>query len=96
MANLVGGVELNIITDLTKLPQRIASAMAELENPERCGATFKALLYYGKQVVRGVNYCFIAEETLILAKPEKHLVSVAVNEFNGEYEIVKSSIIKIV
>lgn len=95
MANLLGGIEIDIITDLTKLPQRIATAQAELETTELCGASYKALIYLGKQVVRGMNYYFIAEETLSTATPEKHIVLIAVNEFKEEYEIVKSSVIRI-
>lgn len=95
MAKMVGGIEFKIITDLTKLPQSVASAMSELENKDRVGATFKPLVYVGSQVVRGINYWFIAEETLITANFDKRVVTIAVNEFGGEYEIVKSSIVPI-
>lgn len=95
MAKIVGGIELDIITDLKKLPQKVASAESFIETEERVGATFKPLIYLGTQCVRGINYWFIAEETMMTANMDKHIVTIAANEFEGEYEIVKSSIIRI-
>lgn len=95
MAKIVGGIELNVTTDLNKLPQKAASSLSLIEDKERVGATFKCLVYVGKQVVRGTNYWFIAEETRMTANMDKHIVTIAVNEFEGKYEIVKSSIIDI-
>lgn len=91
----LGGNDFNVITDLSKLPQKVASAMATLENPELTGATYKALMYVCKQVVKGVNYWFIAEQTLITREPEKHIVKVAVNDFKGKMEIAAGSITRI-
>lgn len=96
MKSLLGGIELDIITDLTKLPQKVASAMSEIESNEMVGASYKPLIYLGTQPVRGINYWFIAEQTLMTADFDKHIVTIAVNEFGGEYEIVKSSIIHII
>ena len=93
---MLGKIELNIITDLSKLPQKIASAAAAIENPELIGASFKVVMYVGSQPVRGTNYWFIAEETLTTANFDKHLVLVAVNEFNGEFEVVNSSVMRII
>ena len=45
--------------------------------------------------MRGTNYWFIAEQTLVTAKPERHVVKLAVNEFNGEYALVNNSIERI-
>ena len=52
---MLGKIELNIITDLSKLPQKIASAAAAIENPELIGASFKVVMYVGSQPVRGTN-----------------------------------------
>ena len=46
------------------------------------------MAYVGKQVVKGVNYVFLAEQTLITANPERHIVVVTINEFNGNYGVV--------
>ncbi len=93
---MLGKINLNVITDLTKLPQKQASAMATIENPELVGASYKPIMYIGDQIVRGINYWFIVEQTLTTRDFDKHLVLVAVNEFEGEFEIVKSSIVKII
>ncbi|MBQ9486826.1 MAG: hypothetical protein IJU91_03355 [Selenomonadaceae bacterium] len=95
MSKLFGEIEISATTDLTKLPQKAASSLAVIEDKERVGARFKCLAYVGKQVVRGTNYWFIAEETMMTAGMTKHIVAIAVNEYQGEYEIVKSSIIPI-
>lgn len=75
---------------LTSMPQEAASAWSAAEG--LVGASFKPLLYVGKQVVRGVNHIFIAEETLITATPKKRIVTMAINAFNGVYAVVPNSI----
>lgn len=89
---LLGGISLNIITDLTKLPQKVASAASVVEDPEMTGASYKVLMYAGESAVKGTNYHFIAEQTLMIREPVKHIVKIAVNEYKGRYEIVKGSI----
>lgn len=93
---MLGSIHLDIITDLSKLPQKIATAMSEIENPELTGASYKPLMYLGDQPVRGTNYWFIAEQTLTTRDLNKHIVLIAVNEFDNEYEIVNSSIMRII
>lgn len=96
MAKLLGGIELNIITDLSKVPQKVASAMTALENTEIVGASYKPIIYLGSQAVKGVNYWFIAEQTLMTRNLDKHIVIIAVNEYQGKYETVLSNVIRIV
>ena len=93
---MLGKINFNIITDLTKLPQKVASAMSEIENPEVVGASYKAVMYVGDQLVRGINYWFIAEQTLTTRDFDKHLVLIAVNEFENKFEIIRPSIVRIV
>ena len=93
---MLGKINFNIITDLTKLPQKVASAMSEIENPEVVGASYKVLMYVGEQLVRGMNYWFIAEQTLTTRDFEKHLVLIAVNEFENKFEIIRPSIVRII
>ena len=95
MAKIVGGIELDIITNLERLPQKVASAMSAIENTGLAGASYEPLIYLGSQCVRGTNYWFVALQTLTTANFEKHIVTIAVNEFEDEHEIVKSSIIRI-
>ena len=96
MGKLLGGISIEIITDLTKLPQNVASAMSTLENAEIVGASYKALIYLGRQVVKGMNHYFIAEQTLMTAGLDKHIVIIAVNEYNGEYEVVLKDVVRLV
>lgn len=85
---MTGAIEFNIITDMTKLPQKAASAMSAIETAELTGASYKPIMYVGTQIVRGVNYWFICEQTIITAHPKKKIVKLAVNEFQGEFKLV--------
>lgn len=90
---MTGAIEFNIITDMTKLPQKVASAASAIETAELTGgASYKPIMYVGTQIVRGVNYWFICEQTLVTARPEKHIVKLAVNEFQGKFELVGNKI----
>lgn len=75
--------------ETAKLNQRAASAWGAVEGAGFVGATFTPILYCGKQMVRGVNHLFIAEETLSTFGQNKRIVAIVVNEFNGNYEVVK-------
>lgn len=92
---MLGKINFNIITDLSKLPQKQATAMAKIENPELTGGRYKVLMYIGDQQVNGTNYWFEAEQTLANREFDKHLVLIAVNEFDFKFEVVKPSIITI-
>ncbi len=92
---MLGKINFNIITDLKRLPQKPASAMSLIEKLELKGAGYKPLMYVGDQPVRGTNYWFIAEQIMSTRTAEKHLVWIAVNEFEGKFETVNSSIITI-
>lgn len=82
---MFGKIELQEF-EACKLPQAAASAWTEID--QLTGASYRPLLFVGTQITRGLNYIFIAEQTLITAKPETHLTMVVINEFNGEFEIV--------
>lgn len=82
-----GEIEVIEQQELTKMPQKAASAWHGV-NGEIIGASYKTIAYIGGQPVRGVNHIFIAQQTLILANPERHIVLVTINEFNGVYNIV--------
>ena len=92
MAEKTGAIEFNIITDMTKLPQKIASAAAAIENAGLMGASYKPILFVGTQTVRGINYWFFAEQTLVTNPPQKRIVKLAVNEFQGKFEIAEKTI----
>lgn len=94
MKDLLGGIQLEEFKGLDKMPQKAASAWVAVEGGYT-GAGYKPLIYVGSQVTKGITHWFIAEQTLILATPERHIVKLAVNEFNkpiegtdGEFETV--------
>lgn len=82
-----GGIEVEEQQGLTKMQQQAASAWAAFDGT-MVGAGYKPIAYVGSQVVKGVNYVFLAEQTLILAKPERHIVIVGINFFDGAYTLV--------
>ena len=81
-----GGIEIIEQKGLSEMPQRAASAWSVMSN--LVGASYKPIAYVGTQIVKGVNHVFIAEQTVIIAQPVRHIVSVAINEFDGNYSIV--------
>ena len=87
---MLGKIEFDNFKGLTEMPQEAASAWTAVDG--LCGASFKPLVYIGKQVARGTNYFFIAEETTVTNPPNRHIVTIAINSFNGIYTIVPSSI----
>lgn len=88
---MLGAIQFEQFEGLTKMPQEYASAWSAVETG-LCGASFKPLLCVGKQVTKGTNYWFIAEETLVTNPPVKHIATIAINLFNGVYTIVPGSI----
>ena len=89
---MLGAIQFQDFEGLTSMPQQAASAWSALENGGLVGASYKPLLYIGTQQVRGVNHWFIAEQTLVTNPPVRHIVTIAVNEFNGVYAVVPGSI----
>ncbi|MBO7133305.1 MAG: hypothetical protein J6W06_04010 [Bacteroidales bacterium] len=88
---MLGAIKLENFEGLTAMPQKAASAWAAV-NAGIVGASYKPLVFVGTQVVKGVNYWFIAEQTLVTHPPVRRIVTIAINEFEGEYTIVPSSI----
>lgn len=91
---MLGEVILENFKGLDKMPQEAASAWVALDGGI-VGAGYKPLLYVGNQQVHGTNHWFIAEQTLILAEPERHIVKVAVNQQGDKFTVVPDSIEKI-
>lgn len=82
-----GEIEIVEQKGLTSMPQKAASAWGGAMG-KIVGADYVPLIYVGEQPVKGVNYIFIAQQTLILATPERHIVLITINEFGGNYTIV--------
>ena len=88
---MFGKIQLEQFVGLNSMPQKAASAWSGAFEG-LVGASYKPLLYLGKQVVKGVDYFFIAEQTLITNPPIRRVVMLVINEFNGKYELVPESI----
>ena len=84
-----GGIEFEEF-EVAKMPQDVASAWSGVEG--WTGSSFKPIKFLGRQVARGTNYWFFAEETTITNPPERKLVVFAINGFNGKYAIIPSSV----
>lgn len=89
---MFGQLELEHFDGATKLPQRAATAWSAIFDDDRTGATFKPLLYLGQQVVYGVNYYFIAEETLIVRGDVRRVVKLVIHELGDTYTLLEGSI----
>lgn len=73
------------------LPQKAASAFTAVTGG-LMGADYQPVLYVGSQLVNGTNYCILAIQTIITAKPEKRLVKMIVNvSSSGEASLVSVS-----
>lgn len=84
---MVGNIQLEDFSPC-KLPQRAASAWSAVTSG-LTGAHYDPLLFLGEQVTKGNVFWFIAERTLITAEPKRNIVKLGINEFQGEYKIVK-------
>ncbi len=60
------------------LPQKVASAFTAITGG-LTGADYVPVLYVGKQVVNGTNYCILAVQRVISAVPEVRLVKMVLN-----------------
>ena len=89
---MFGKIEFENFEGLTTMPQKAATAWSAFEASGMCGASYKPIAYVGKQQVKGANHWFIAEQTLSTAIPEKHIVTLAINEFNGMFAVIPTSI----
>ena len=75
------------------LPQKAASAFYEVMSG-MTGAEYQPVLYVGKQIVNGTNYCVLAIQTMVTAQPIKRLVKLVLNEsLDGKYSLVSISVI---
>ena len=81
---IFGGINVVEQQELTKMPQDAATAWSAIEG--LVGAKYKPVAYIGSQLVKGVNHVFIAEQTLVTATPERHIVAIKVNVLDGKAE----------
>ena len=80
---MFGKLNLEEFTGLTSMPQKAASAWSGFESAGLVGASYKPLLFYATQLVKGTNYYFIAEQTLTTHPIIRRVVKLVINEFEG-------------
>lgn len=89
---MYGKIQLEDFAGLSQMPQKYISAW-QAATADLVGVKYKPLLFCGTQIVKGVNFWFIAEQSFAVAgNDERRIVKFAINEFDGNYEIVKDSI----
>ena len=86
MTNL-GGIEVAEQQGLTKMPQQAASAWSAFDG-SIVGAGYKPIAFVGTQIVKGLNFVFLAEQTLMTNPISRHIVLVTINNFDGKYTTV--------
>ncbi|MBR0288923.1 MAG: hypothetical protein IJQ82_08085 [Selenomonadaceae bacterium] len=89
---MTGTIQFANFAGIGNPPQRIASAASAIETAGLMGASYKPILFVGTQIAGGVNYWFFAEQTLKTNPLKKRIVKMAVNEFQGKFEVVKNTI----
>ena len=90
---MLGEIKILEQVELTEMPQKAASAWSAVN--DLVGAMYKPIAYVGTQQVKGTNHWFIAEQTFLSAVGEKNIVTLAVNEFNGSFQVIPHTITKI-
>lgn len=90
---MFGDIQLENFKGLTSMPQKAASAWGAVE--KLIGAKYVPLLYLGSQIVKGVNYYFVAEQTIMNQNQDRNIVILCVNESGGKYVVVPHSVQKI-
>lgn len=76
--------------EMSTMPQEASSAWFAVLPPDKplLGATYKPVAYFGGRPTKGVDHVFLAQQTIILAKPERHIALVTINEFGDNYNVV--------
>ncbi len=83
MGKTFGGYEI-INQPANKLPQDLASAIGIVNSNPLFGATYNPIWLWGKQLVNGVNYLFIAEDIRTTKNKDKSIVAIIINIPPGE------------
>ena len=91
---MMGGIELVEFNNPVNLPEELATAyVACVES--LIGCAYKPVLFVGTQVVNGINYYLLAEQTVMNAQQTKNLVEVVINIPAGSVGGKGASLVKI-
>ena len=89
---MFGQIQLENFIDDGRLPQKVATIWSGVDWTGLTGAGYKPLLYVGKQVARGTDYVFVAEQTIMSNPIVRRVISFTINCIDGEYDLVEESI----
>lgn len=88
---MFGKIQLEHFDGITTMPQEVASAWHDAFE-ELASVSYKSLLYLGKQIVNGINYYFIAEQTFMTNPPFRRVVKLVIHADDNGVELVENSI----
>ena len=71
----------NIDVEVGKMPQKVATAYAELTE-NLVGVEYEPIAYLGSQVVNGVNHAVLAKQIIINGRDSENIVVLTFNEQN--------------
>lgn len=77
---MTGSWEVNV--SIGSMPEKVATAFAELDS--MVGCEYSPIAYLGSQVVNGINYAVLAEQTVLAGKDSKNVVLTIFNEKGNE------------
>lgn len=102
MPNLLGGINLAVQKPAKGMPQKAQLAWDTVfghdpeHSPEKplTGAGYIPITYAGDIMVSGgsVRHEYIAEQTVIYSTTVRHIVKVAILEFNNNFKLIPESI----
>lgn len=81
----------NIDVTINKFPQKVASALAKLQET-MLGAEYEPIAYLGSQLVNGTNHAVLAEQVVVTGRDTTNVVVIIFNEKSSETEATLVSI----
>ena len=92
---MFGKIQLENFNGITQMPQDVASAWHDAFDG-LVGVGYKPLVYLGKQIVNGVNYYFVAEQTFMTNPVYRRVVCLAINANDNDVTLIDESIREII
>ena len=92
---MVGKIILAKFKALEEMPQKYQSAWDGVEWEKFTGAKYNPILCAGEQLVHGMKYYYVAEQTLLDAVGTRHLVRLAIVEIDDEYLLSSKDFLEI-
>ena len=89
-----GGWNVDVPHD--KYPQKIASAVSNLNELIGLGCEYEAIAYLGSQQVNGINHAILAQQTVLNGKDISNAVVIVLNEKPGANDVSVTDIRRVV